>query len=361
MTDVHASVRKALLKPLTVRSERLADRKALLAALGRLDQRALREDELAALRPVLQERREARGKQGWKDPEAARGFVHLAQVLYASRRISAQEYVFYATSPVEGVHEGRWMDGHYDDALKPISDRLQSIRDENGLDPEEAWARGEGPEEFQRLNERYERILDEKLFGTLIEFGLDDLAMLMRERPEEFDAKRERGRRAVFHKDEPVHVIEDIVMRLERDARTAADAGAYSAAITSLGAGVEGLLLLRCLRSPKEAAEIAGRLPRGRRPRSTNDPTKWRFGVLIDVCLEAGWLPPVETSYASYDPAALAHILREMRNYVHPGRRARERPWVDTEERDVQDAEDIYVILLSALRSQDEGKGDGAN
>ena len=192
--------------------------------------------------------------------------MELAIALYASRRISTQEYVFFAVSPVEGVHEGRWFDGAYDDELGPISEAIENIKKEHGLSPDEDWLRDQGPEEWNRLNRQFEAILDSKFLEALSEFGLHDLAALKEQSPEELDRLRERGRRSVFHRDEYAPAIRDVVVRYEKDARRAAAAGSYAAAVTSLGAGIEGLLLLRCLRSSQKANRISKRLPKRLRP-----------------------------------------------------------------------------------------------
>jgi hypothetical protein len=99
------------------------------------------------------------------------------------------------------------------------------------------------------------------------------------------------GGEQYFHKDELALVLKDVIVRYEEDARRAASARSYSAAITLLGAGMEGVLLLRCLRSKKKALGVATALPKRRRPRFTDDPRTWSFQTLIDVCLAAGWLP----------------------------------------------------------------------
>src|SRR6185436_19402096 len=104
----------------------------------------------------------------------------------------------------------------------------------------------------------------------------------------------------------------------EADARRAAAIGAYAAAVSLLGAGLEGLLLLRCLRSKKKAIRVAKSLPKADRPGKPTEPTTWRFDQLIDVCLKAGWLPRVNTNVAVYESGGLAHLLRDMRNHVHP-------------------------------------------
>ncbi len=160
---------------------------------------------------------------------------------------------------------------------------------------------------------------------------------------------RERGRRSYYDQDEQA-ALRDLVVRCEVEARRSASVGAYSSAVISLGSGVEGLLILRCLRSPKKAERLARTLTRSERPKKPDDPPTWNFDVLIKVSLAAKWLPPVEGSFGIYSPAGLADLLRGMRNNVHPGRQARERPWVEVDERDYDDAHAIYTIVLATLR-----------
>jgi hypothetical protein len=282
--------------------------------------------------------------------------VALAKALYVSRRISMSQYVIYAVSAVEGVHDGRLLYGAYDDELRPINQALREVEKRHGLAHDQYWPRGEGPEEYGSLNRQFEAVLDARFLQALREFDLCDLAELKEQSPEKFDALRERGRRSVFHRGELAPAIRDVVLRYEDDARQAASVGAYTAAVTSLGAGVEGLLLLRSLRSTRKAGRIARGLKGRIRPRSPDDPSSWTFETLIEVCLRAGWLRPIETPVAVYDTAALAHVLRRMRNHVHPGRSARERPWSETDEREYRDADAIYVILLSTLGKVQRGQ-----
>jgi|SRR3954463_11395518 len=346
--NMDKELRRYFLRPLA-RRQHSSDRKALVAALERLDSRSLGEDLLSQLQDVIAEMGKDRKSSIREDPVAVAKSVTLTRVLYMSRRISTQEYVLLAVSPIEWVHSDRITDGYYDSDLEPISKAIDKIREAHGLRGGEFWLKGEGPKEYEQLNRQYEAIIDKHFIKTLSEFGLNDLADLREKDPEEFNRLRERGRRSVFHKDELVPALRDIVMRYEEDARKAASAKAYSAAVTLLGAGVEGLLLLRCLRSKKKACRIAQELPRKQRPRSPEDPTTWFFDNLIEVCLKAGWLPPVSTELAKYDSAGLAHLLKLMRNHVHPGRYVRERPWIETDEQDYQDAEAIYLVLLSTL------------
>ncbi len=341
-------VRRFLLRPLS-RRQRAVDQRAIIAALDRLDHRAIGEDLVSQLRDVVSEARRD-GKESWKNPEKAGKQVALARALYTSRRISTQEYVYFAVHPVEAAHEARWFDGHYELDLEPIDRAIKAI-ETSGLTPSGDWVSDEAAGEYLRLSDQYSTALALRFVATLREFGLDDIADLHEQNRVEFKRLRERGRRSVFHRDELVPSLRDIVVRYEEDARKAAFAGAYSAAVTLLGAGVEGLLLLRCLRSKQKALRVAQELPKRLRSRLRNseDPTEWTFEVLIEVCLRAGWLRPVSTQIADYDTASLAHLLRLTRNHVHPGKQARERPWLETDKRDYKDAEAIYLALLSTL------------
>lgn len=280
-------------------------------------------------------------------PEGVAKFVALAQALYASRRISRAQYVFFASNPVVRIHEDRWMERLSDDDLRKIEKQMDALEKKYRLKADEYWPVGEAPKDYQRLNDQYNAAFDKDEIKTLREFGLADIADLKENDPIEFDRLRERGRRSVFQKDEIVPILKDIVIQHERDAGRAASAGAYSAAVTSLGAGLEGLLLLRCLRSKTKAVLVAHSLPKRQRPRFPDDLLTWSFETLIETCRSANWLPSVSTSLGQYNPAAMAHTLRGMRNFVHPGRRAREYPWSEADEDDYRDAESIYLVLLS--------------
>jgi hypothetical protein len=327
----------------------MADRQGIINALERIDSRAAGEEILPVIAKVASSTQRDRKAHGWKDSESVRRFVALTIALYASRRISRQQYVFFASSPVEHFHDRRWTDGAYDDELDEIQREMKVIAQRHGLKPDEYWPVGQAPKEYQLLSDRYDAVLEKGLIRALREFELADLADQMESDPEEFERLRERGHRSVFHKDETVAVLKDIVIQYEVDASRAASAQAYSAAVTLLGAGLEGLLMIRCLRSKRKAMLVAASLPRRLRPRATDDPTTWGFETLIETCYAAGWLPPISTTFAEYRPEGLAHVLRKMRNLVHPARRAREYPWCETDERDYKDAESIYLILLSKL------------
>jgi hypothetical protein len=342
------------LKQLTQRRLLNHDRKAILRALERLDARATGEGILPELVEAFSATRRSGTARRWGDPIAAARFIELTSALRASRRISRQEYLFFTSSAVSGVHEGRWMERLYDDDLGGIHEAMDALRKEYHLAADEYWPKSQAPAAYRLLDRKYGSVLDDHFVKTLREFGLNDVADLKQNNPDEFERLSERGRRAIHHKSDIVPALRDIVVQYEAEAARAASAKACSAAITSLGAGLEGVLLLRCLRSRRKAQATAASLPKRSRPRSPDDPTTWTFGALIEVCQKAGWFPPLSTSAAEYSGAGLAEALRGMRNFIHPARHARERPWSEADEEDYRDAEDIYTILRSKMAGGSE-------
>lgn len=339
-------IRKSLLKPLVRRLQGSVDRKALGDAHRKLEERALGEHYVGKLRSYLKSREAKKIKRSWQDPERAQEIVSIAKILYAARHISKAEYVLHADVAVEDVQFGRL---DKDEDIKPINKKIDKIREKHGLKPDEDWLVGTGPKEYIKLNKQWEEISESKFIESLREFGLDDLAELKIKDRDQYDQLRERGRRAVHHRKEQVPAIKDIVIRYEEEARRAATVNAYSSAVISVGSAIEGLLIIRCLKSQRKAIRIADSLTKRIKPsvRIRKEPIAWKFETLIEVCYQAGWLPPIETEGAKFNAGQLAHILRQMRNLVHPGRHVRERPWITIDRRDYDDAEAIYKVLRS--------------
>lgn len=348
-----ANIKSGLLSPLDRRKTLIANQKSISRALERLDARAFGTAALPIAAESAKSSRKDLGKGFYRQPVHVRKQVSLSKALYLSRRVSRPQYVCFASMAVEMLNEERWLNGQFGNELHEIEQQISTLDQESGLLPDQYWPKGQAPKEFQNrydaLETQYSAVIECHFIAALREFGLDDLADLRESNKEEFDRLRERGRRSLFHKSEHVQVLKDIVIRHEEEAFRAASAKAYTAGVILIGAALEGLLLIRCLRSKSKAIRTAGTLPRRRRPYSPDDPSKWTFETLIGVCLSAGWLPRISTEYVQYAPDALADILREMRNLVHPGRFVRERPWLETDERDYKDAEAIYVTLRSKL------------
>lgn len=323
-------------------------REAYLNALGTLEERAIGEDILSGYRTKFSEFRKSLSCADMKPGEIREHLSWYASI-YLSRACSFQQFAAFVEHVIQNLHESNIMSGVYDKELNPIREKLRVIEKEYGLGGDEYWAKGDGPKEYERLEKKFERVLDKRYLGILREYELDIVANLLENDPKEYERIRERGRRSLFYKEEKEQAIKDVVEQYVSEAQKSAKAKAYSAAVLSLGVAVEGLLLLRCLRSKSKSRNIAKSLAGHLRPRNHNDPTTWSFETLIEVCEKAKWLPDLPTKVAVFVTSSLAHQLRKTRNFVHPGRRIKSIPWIETEERDYEDAEAIYIVLRSSL------------
>ena len=152
----------------------------------------------------------------------------------------------------------------------------------------------DGPLEWKKLNSQFNKASDDYHHELLLEFDLKELADLWKNDQSAYDKLREKGRRAVFHRDAQLDALKEIVACYGRDARLAASANAYSAAVTLLGSALEGILLIRCLKSEQKAVRIAKSIRKPRKINPVNEPVKWALESLIEVCFKAGWLPAAE-------------------------------------------------------------------
>ena len=223
-------------------------------------------------------------------------------------------------SAIEDVFDRRMTEGFYEEELRDVDSKMSAIKKREGLGEFEYWPVGQGPEDYEELNKKYDLISDGKFEETLQEFGLHDMADLYRNNREVYDAKREKGRRIVIQDISDRELLESLQEQFEKEAEGCASCGAFHAAVVMIGSAVESSLLNACLKHKEIALEAKNRLPNKMRPQK-NNPKDWSLGHLASVADEAGWLPrfiveDVEILRAS----ALIQKVQRLRNLVHPGR-----------------------------------------
>jgi hypothetical protein len=329
---------------------------SLLTALTRLDERAVAEAALHSLGKELGSNTLIKKLNSKKSPTDVKQLLELTKALYSSRRFSRVQYVFHVSAIIEDVHMDRESSGAYDIQLNPITQAMNRIKKRHGLRKHQYFKTAEAPSDYIDLDKKYNNILDENFVALLREYGFDDLADLVHNNSEEYYRLRERGRRNLIDASELQFALRDLVIKYETDAKKAADAGAYYAAIALLGAGIEGLLLLRCLGSKRKALVAASTLPRRLKTRAHQPITTWTFEILIEVCSNAGWLAKIKITDVTYLSAGIAHYLRNLRNLLHPAKHAQISPWTELERRDFEDADAMYTILLNTLSYGDRLK-----
>lgn len=339
---VDKKVRRFSLKPLVRRARNSVNSEAIANALASLYQLAEASNDIKEILDLNNQ-----DKPSIKDNPQT--FSKLTQALYKAGRITTAELALYADIMVENLVEKYQKENRYDHLLQPIEIQISAIRTKYGLEEDEYWSRREEPKEYRVLSKKYDAVFDQAGVDALHELGFEELAAIRQADEKEYHRLRERGRRKSMHEDEFLHALRDLVIRYERDAELAAAANAYYAATTLLGGAVEGLLILRCLRSRHKAAKTAQNLPKRLKPRINNEPQDWRFEVLIEVCAAAGWLPTQHVTWGGYQPKALAHGIRHLRNFVHPASHAKKRPWLEVDAVQWHDAFAMYTLIREQL------------
>ena len=154
--------------------------------------------------------------------------VALAHALYAAGRVTRAEYFYFLTKPLLSlVHESRWLDGEYDEDLKPISARMEQIESAHGLAEDEFWPIGAGPPEHESLNRDYNTVLARKQGEVFREFGEPKIAELWDQNRDQFKELFEKGRIAIYEKENREAGLAKLILVYEEEAQSCAKVNAY--------------------------------------------------------------------------------------------------------------------------------------
>lgn len=115
-----------------------------------------------------------------------------------------------------------------------------------------------------------------------------------------------------------------------REAEKCLRGRAFLGACVMQAAALEGLLQAMCLLYPdqvKKTAVYQKRSKRGFR-RKRNKALDFRYAELINIAAELSWFPPKRVAVWGRRTtlAGFVHELRDLRNYVHPGVLAKDKP-----------------------------------
>ena len=274
----------------------------------------------------------------------------MLQFVKARRKsggLSFPNYSFRAAFYVIGIHEDRWLNHKYEEELTPISQKMKEIEKENGLEEDEYWSLDEGPDEWRELNNEYNSVLDQKLPKVLKEFGFEDIADLIKKDKAKYDKLYEEGRKNTFNKTSEIEELSAIVDKYKREAQISIESEAYYASAILSGAAIEALLLREVLKKPEQVSKVFDSLPQKSKPKS--DPRKWRLYDLINIAEMADWLPKIQIKDDIYLLDALAHVVRSLRNFLHPGRVLREKATIGIEKSEAQLTNSVLVVLNYAI------------
>lgn len=284
----------------------------------------------------------------WTDLASVKEALELTHALYEGGRFTWDEYFFHSAVPVESLHDHRNFEGHYKDKLDPISAKLRDVEAKHGLKDGEYWPKGQGPAEYDRLNARYEKALNDEFEKLLREVGLAAHTRLWRNNRDEFHRLREAGRASVFEASHIEHATAKLIEIYESEAAKCAKAKAYYAACVMLGSASEALILLKCLQEPTELAAARAKITNSKGFHK-DGPQSWSLSQLVDIAKEAGWIANLETQNVVVQMVNLMSHLRDIRNLVHPGRHAVRRPHVSIGQEQHADTKTAYLALRFTL------------
>ena len=292
--------------------------------------------------------------------EYVRQLLPLIRTGTEARSLSLEQSVYLRNNLIELVHESRLEEGLYQDKLEPIDERIREVEKKHGLELGEYWLINEGPQEWRELNDEYNKTNNSYRLPIYREFGEEELATLLETDPEQFEALCEAGRKEIFELTSPIDNLNSLINIYKRESHLCAEAGAYYAACATLGAALEALLLTLCHQYPQQSKDACQRLPKKHRP-NKSDPDGWGLSDLVNIASDAGWIPAFIVNSEKFDIAEWVHLIRGLRNLIHPGNHLRNKPRARIGEQDYEDARAAYTLvemrfeqLESALKQEGE-------
>ena len=277
----------------------------------------------------------------------AKAWLDTVQSAEAAGVLNPSYRLLLTLCPIERVHDERCLGGLYESDLCDIKADLDAIREREGPDDDEDWRIGDGPEDWEELQQQYSGVLDRKFEEALREYGLDDIADLYHSGQEANDARREQGRRLALGEISETEQINGAQKLLEVEAEECAKAGAYYAATVMMGSALEAALLFTCFKRLDEALSARDRLPKCEQPDRRN-PKRWRFSELACIANEAGWLPDFLVEDRRVSSRSLVETLRNLRNLAHPSRHSKDAIYRDIKS-EYANARAAYSLLKRHL------------
>lgn len=227
---------------------------------------------------------------------------------------------------------------------------MEKIQRRHGLKDNEYWLISDAPMDYLHESKKYDSVLEKKQIEVFRRFAPPLLADRLEKDSEEFWILYDRGRRSVFEKDDHLGSVLDLIDLYESEAENCSNVGAYYAAATMLGSAAEARILLECLRQRARVRTLVRRLPKRKRPASTN-PLEWTLANLVSVANEAGWLPNIDDGDVIHVVSGWVHRLRAIRNLLHPGRHVADKPHARLGKEEWLDAASAYTTLRHAIEA----------
>ena len=122
-------------------------------------------------------------------------FLRVAKAMREAGVLSDDKAFYMIAHPIISIAEDRVLISGAHPALEAISEKIRRVKRARGISEDEDWPRGEGPREYQELDEEWRRVYDAVFAATFEEYGEPELAALYRQEYEKFAQQYEKGRR----------------------------------------------------------------------------------------------------------------------------------------------------------------------
>jgi len=125
-------------------------------------------------------------------------FLRVAKAMREAGVLSDDKAFYMIAHPIISIAEDRVAFSGAHPALDAISKKIRCVERGHGLAEDECWSHGEGPREYQELQEEWNRVYDAVFAATFEEYGEPELAALYRNENKRFEQQYEKGRRHFF-------------------------------------------------------------------------------------------------------------------------------------------------------------------
>lgn len=186
------------------------DPAAVLRILLAIPQRAINQDLLEAEKDLIRLvdgtfSSHLRNRKN-RDPEVSAEHYHKQMIrgkaLQSMDTLHEDHKFIFAVMPAEEIAEEAVSVAHQRGRLAELGRRMEEIQIREGLQDDEFWPIGEGPEDYQALSEESEGLYESvhaSVFTTILRrYRLKHIADLFENDRASFDARANRGRKAVF-------------------------------------------------------------------------------------------------------------------------------------------------------------------
>lgn len=270
----------------------------------------------------------------------AAAWVRLVRVGHEVGVFTDEEYVAIMLLELEQiVYQTRIDRGYYSAELTPIRDKISHLRSSHSRNKHDLLVAAE---------DEFEQMLDRLVVQVFREYGETELADRYATNPEALAQAYTEGWKQLKAKMPPEQVLLTLVDTYLQESSACAQAGAYYAACAMLGAALEARFLAWCYHHESRVDQAVAQLPGKSRPKE-KDKHRWTLNQLVTVMHAAGALPTFEVDGVSVDAARLLDIIRELRNFLHPGKHVRGTPHIHLGRAHVTEAQMIYHLVDAQL------------